>query len=67
MRSADTVLAIIRERGERGLPLERVQHLLYNRELYLRAYAKLAPNKGALTPGVPRRPPTGCPWRRSIA
>ncbi len=51
MRSADTVLAIIRERGERGLPLERVQHLLYNRELYLRAYAKLAPNKGALTPG----------------
>lgn len=51
MRTADTVLTIIRERGKRGLPLERVQHLLYNRELYLRAYAKLAPNKGALTPG----------------
>lgn len=51
MRTADTVLTIIRERGEQGLPLERVQHLLYNRELYLRAYAKLAPNKGALTPG----------------
>ena len=51
MRTADTVLAIIRERGRRGLPLERVQHLLYNRELYLRAYAKLYPNKGALTPG----------------
>jgi retron-type reverse transcriptase len=52
MRTADTVLAIIRERGRRGLPLERVQHLLYNRDLYLRAYAKLYPNKGALTPGT---------------
>ena len=51
MRTADTVLAIIRERGRRGLPLERVQHLLHYQELYLRAYAKLYPNKGALTPG----------------
>ena len=51
MRTADTVLAIIRERGQRGLPLERVQHLLYNRNLYLQAYAKLYPNQGAMTPG----------------
>jgi group II intron reverse transcriptase/maturase len=51
MRTADTILTIIRERGRRGLPLERVQHLLYHQELYLRAYAKLYPNKGALTPG----------------
>jgi group II intron reverse transcriptase/maturase len=51
MRSADTVLAIIHSRGTRGLPLERVHHLLYNRNLYLRAYAKLYPNKGALTKG----------------
>jgi len=52
MRSADTVFSIIRERGKRGLPLERVQHLLYNEELYLRAYAKLYPNKGAMTKGI---------------
>jgi hypothetical protein len=51
MRSADTVLAIIHDRGKRGLPLERLHHLLYNRDLYLRAYAKLYPNKGALTRG----------------
>lgn len=52
MRTADTVLSIIRERGKRGLPLRRVQHLLYNENLYLRAYAKLYPNKGAMTKGI---------------
>src|SRR5947209_703212 len=52
MRTAETVFSIIRERGKRGLPLERVQHLLYNEELYLRAYAKLYPNKGAMTQGI---------------
>jgi retron-type reverse transcriptase len=26
--------------------------MLYNKELYLKAYAKLYPNKGAMTPGV---------------
>jgi len=52
MRNADTVLAIIHDRGQRGLPLERVHRLLYNRDLFLRAYAKLYPNHGALTPGT---------------
>ena len=33
MRSADTVLGLIRERGKRGLPLERVYKLLFNPEL----------------------------------
>jgi group II intron reverse transcriptase/maturase len=51
MRNADTVLAIIHDRGKRGLPLQRLHHLLYNRDLYLRAYAKLYPNKGAMTRG----------------
>ena len=51
MRDAETVLTIMRERGKRGLPLERVYRLLYNPALYLRAYARLYPNKGALTPG----------------
>ncbi len=51
MRTADTILAVIRDRGTRGLPLERVYRLLFNRNLYLRAYAKLYPNKGAMTKG----------------
>jgi group II intron reverse transcriptase/maturase len=52
MRTAETVLSIIRERGRRGLPLERLYRQLYNRDLYLRAYGKLYANKGAMTPGA---------------
>jgi group II intron reverse transcriptase/maturase len=51
MRTAETILAVIQDRGKRGLPLERVYRLLFNRELYLRAYARLSPNKGAMTQG----------------
>ena len=51
MRTAETIVTVIRERGTRGLPLERVYRLLFNRELFLRAYARLYPNKGALTAG----------------
>jgi len=51
MREADTILEVIRERGSKGLPLERVYRLLFNPELYLRAYARLYRNKGAMTPG----------------
>jgi group II intron reverse transcriptase/maturase len=52
MRNADTILGLLRDRGRRGLPLERVYRLLYNRDLYLLAYGKLARNRGALTPGA---------------
>ena len=52
MRNAETVLNIIRERGQRGQPLERLYRQLYNRDLYLRAYGKLYRNKGAMTPGA---------------
>ena len=52
MRTAETVLGIIRERGKRGLPLEEVYRQLYNPDLYLRAYAKLYANNGAMTPGT---------------
>jgi retron-type reverse transcriptase len=52
MRSAETVLTILRNRGQRGLPVEDLYRQLYNPALYLRAYAKLSPNKGAMTPGV---------------
>src|SRR2546427_8851334 len=52
MRRAEAVLGIIRERGRRGLPLERVYRLLWNRDLFLLAYGRIAKNDGALTPGV---------------
>ena len=52
MRHAETVLNVIRERGERGLPLENIYRLLYNRNLYLRAYGRIYSNQGATTKGI---------------
>lgn len=52
MRDAETILGILRERGQRGLPLEDIYRQLFNPELYLRAYGKIALNAGAMTPGV---------------
>lgn len=51
MQNADILLSIYRERGRQGLPLERVYRHLFNRDLYLRAYARLYANHGAMTPG----------------
>ncbi len=52
MREAKAILELIRERGQKGLPLERVYRLLYNPDLYLMAYGKIYRNNGSLTPGV---------------
>ena len=52
MRTAETVLNILRERGQRGLPVEKLYRQLFRRDLYLRAYAKLYANDGSLTAGV---------------
>jgi retron-type reverse transcriptase len=52
MRSAETVLEIIHERGKQGLPLENIYRQLYNPDLYMRAYARLYSNDGAMTPGT---------------
>src|SRR5262245_5397236 len=52
MRTADTILNIIQDRGKRQLPLEDVYRQLYNPDMYLRAYAKLYKNTGAMTPGI---------------
>lgn len=52
MRDAQVYLEIVRSRGERRLELRRVYRNLQNRDLFLRAYAKLYANDGALTPGV---------------
>jgi retron-type reverse transcriptase len=59
MRTADTLLGLIRERGKKGLPLERVYKLLYNRDLYLMAYGKIYRNAGAMTHGVTDETPDG--------
>jgi hypothetical protein len=41
MREACTILNLLRERGKKRLPLERVYRLLYNPDLYLMAYGKI--------------------------
>src|SRR5215831_14722310 len=52
MRTADTILNIIQDRGKRKLPLDDVYRQLYNPAMYLRSYAKLYKNQGAMTPGI---------------
>src|SRR5438477_10499491 len=52
MQSAETVLGVLRERGRRDLPLERLYRQLFNPQLYVMAYRKLYSNAGAMTAGV---------------
>ena len=52
MQNAETVLKVIQNRGQRGLPLQRIYRQLLNPDLYRRAYARLYRNHGALTPGT---------------
>jgi group II intron reverse transcriptase/maturase len=59
MRTADTLIGLISERGKKGLPLERVYKLLFNRNLYLEAYAKIYRNAGVMTHGVTDETPDG--------
>ena len=52
MQSAETVLGVLRERGERGLPCDELYRQLFNPQVYLLAYGRIYANKGAMTPGV---------------
>ncbi len=52
MRKAETILSIIRKRGQHELPVQDVYRLLYQKDLYLRAYGKLYRNDGAMTEGA---------------
>src|SRR6266536_2045119 len=52
MREAATALDVLRERGRRGLPLERLYRQLFNPQLYLLAYGRLYSNEGVMTPGA---------------
>jgi hypothetical protein len=46
MRSVETILGVIRERGRRRLLLSGIYRQLYNRNLYLHAYGRLYRNNG---------------------
>lgn len=52
MRNAETCLAIIRTRGEQGLPVDDLYRQLFNPSLFLTAYGKIYRNQGAMTRGV---------------
>ncbi|WSG22706.1 reverse transcriptase/maturase family protein [Streptomyces europaeiscabiei] len=52
MQDAETVLGVIRERGRRRLPLERLYRQLFNSQLFLVVYGRIYANKGAMTPGT---------------
>jgi len=64
MRKAETVLSIIHERGKRGLPLEDVYRQLFNPDLYIKAYARISRNAGALTEGITAETVDGMNLRR---
>ena len=50
--NAETLLTIYGERGRQESLLEDVYRQLFNPELYLRAYYRLAKNEGAMTRGA---------------
>src|SRR6476660_1997428 len=52
MQITQVLLELLRERGKRGLPLQRIYRQLYNTNLYLTAYGRIYRNAGAMTPGV---------------
>jgi group II intron reverse transcriptase/maturase len=39
------------DRGKRGLPIRDLYRQLFNPDLYIRAYARISSNEGAMTPG----------------
>lgn len=51
MRSSETVLGMLQERGKRGAPIDDLYRQLYNPQLYLRAYGRIYSNEGAMTKG----------------
>ncbi len=52
MQTAEVVLGVLRERGRRGLPCNRLYRQVFNPQLYLLAYGRIYANHGAMTPGA---------------
>jgi group II intron reverse transcriptase/maturase len=67
MQNAATVLNVIRERGRRGLPLERLYRQLFNPQLFLLAYGRIYANAGSMTPGVTSETVDGMSQARIVA
>src|SRR5437763_5368298 len=51
MRLSATVLDMLQDRGQRGVPVTDLYRQLYNPMLYLRAYGRIYANDGAMTAG----------------
>ena len=52
MQSAEIVVEVLRARGRRGLPCERLYRQLFSTELFLMAWGRIYANDGAMTPGI---------------
>jgi len=52
MQDAGTVLAVLRERGGKGLPCDELYRQMFNKSMYLLAYGGIYSNQGAMTPGA---------------
>src|ERR1700748_1966742 len=52
MQNAEAVLAVLRERGRKGLPCDELYRQMFNKSLYLLAYGNIYSNQGAMTPGT---------------
>lgn len=52
MRTAETILHMIQDRGKRQLPLDDGYRQRSHPDMYLQSYAKLSSNTGAMTPGM---------------
>ena len=50
MQDAETVLAVLRERGRKGLPCDELYRQLFNRQLYLLAYGRCAARRLVVSP-----------------
>jgi group II intron reverse transcriptase/maturase len=64
MQNAETTLSVYEDRGKRGLHLERVYRQLFNKELWLQAYSRLAQNAGAMTKGATQETVDGMSERK---
>jgi group II intron reverse transcriptase/maturase len=54
MVPTEKILSILRDRGERRVPLRKLYRVLYEPDLYLSAYGKIYRNAGAMTKGTTR-------------
>jgi len=46
MQNAEAVLAVLRERGRKGLPCDELYRQMFNKSLYLLAYGRIYSTRG---------------------